>query len=287
MIILLKSKNSRRRASSSSGYSNLSSMSVQHPGLFYLKKGHGSKNLILFHGFGQDNSVFLSFVDTIADQYTCYCVDLYFHGKSPWLHNETPIEKTEWRAIIADILKENNLRRFSLLGFSLGAKFLLATLEAFPELIQEVFLIAPDGITTNPWYRLATSSGLLRRVFKSLINNHKRFIDLTGALGSLGMIDKSLLRFAEHQMNTELKRKRVYYSWVVSRRLSFDMKSIASLINKNNIQLTIVVGKFDNLIKPQAMNQILRHVPKHRFELLDVGHNQLLSKEVARVIFKS
>jgi pimeloyl-ACP methyl ester carboxylesterase len=90
-------------------------------------------------------------------------------------------------------------------------------------------------------------------------------------------MDRGLIKFAELQMNTEEKRKRVYYSWVVFRHLTFDLISIAKLINDHSIALTVVVGKYDKVIRPENMNKLLRHIPRHRLIVLEVGHNNLIS----------
>ena len=262
-------------------------MSLKNPELYYVKKGHGSRKLLLFHGFGQDHSIFLPLAEAISGQYTCYIVDLYFHGKSTWTEDETPLEKEKWKTFVDVILKENEINDLSVLGYSLGAKFALATLEAFPSKIKEIFLVAPDGISTNPWYSLATYPSLLRNVFRSMVHNHKLFTSLGKFFSSVGIVDKGVLRFAEHQMDTIEKRKRVYYSWVVFRHLEFNMKETADLINTFGIHLTVMVGKYDKVIKPEKMNKLLRHIPVHRLEIAEAGHNHLLGKEMAMKIFRS
>src|SRR5690349_13168365 len=106
-------------------------MSAITPELFYTRIGNGGKNLLLFHGFGQDHSVFISIANAVSDQYTCYLFDIYFHGKSHWTADEKPLEKEDWKRIIGDILHSNNISDFNLFGYSMGAKFAFATLEAF------------------------------------------------------------------------------------------------------------------------------------------------------------
>jgi pimeloyl-ACP methyl ester carboxylesterase len=244
--------------------------------LFYTRIGNGSKYLLLFHGFGQDHSVFISIAHALSDQYTCYLFDIYFHGKSRWSADEKPLEKEEWKNIIGSILRENNIQEFSLFGYSMGAKFAFATLEAFPQQVKQLMLVAPDGIKTSRWYSLATYPTVMRNFFRSMINHHSRFLGIARVLSQLRMMDRGLIRFAELQMNTEERRKRVYYSWVVFRHLSFDMESIAALINEHSIELVVVAGKYDKVIRPGNMNQLLRHTPRHRFVVLDVGHNNLI-----------
>jgi pimeloyl-ACP methyl ester carboxylesterase len=175
-------------------------------------------------------------------------------------------------------LRENMIDRFSVGGFSLGGKFALATLELFSEKINQVFLIAPDGIKTSFWYSLATYPIFLRKFFKSMIFHPQRFLAIAGFLQRNGLVDKGLIRFAEYQMNTEEKRYRVYFSWVVFRHLTFDLGKIALLLNKNGIQLTVIVGKFDKVIEPGNIKAFLNKVEKKRFEILESGHTGLINQ---------
>jgi pimeloyl-ACP methyl ester carboxylesterase len=263
-------------------------MSVITPELFYKRIGKGSKNLLFFHGFGQDHTVFTSMAEELGDEYTCYIFDLYFHGNSAWTRaDEYPLEKDDWKKIIGNILHENRIGDFSLFGYSLGAKFVFATLESFPEKINQVILAAPDGIKTSTWYSLATYPVIMRKFFKSMISRHSRFLAIARALGRLQVMDKGLIKFAELQMNTEEKRKRVYYSWVVFRRLSFDMHHIASLINTHSIGLSVVVGKYDKVIRPENMNKLLQHLPSPQLIILDTGHNNLINDPAMVEIIKA
>lgn len=234
------------------------------------KYGDCRQPLLLFHGYGQDASVFKEFEG--------YSFDLFFHGKSIWNRGEEPLEKQEWKELIAQFLKENNIQNFSVLGFSMGAKFALATLEAFPERVEEIILLAPDGIKTSFWYSLATYPIALRNVFRSMISNHERFLRIASTAKRLGLIDKGVLRFVETQMNSEEKRKRVYYSWVVFRHLKFDLDEIASLIKKNQIKLRLFVGRHDKIITAKNMTRLTSKIPDAGFEILETGHNNLIEK---------
>ncbi|MEQ1588528.1 MAG: alpha/beta hydrolase, partial [Cyclobacteriaceae bacterium] len=103
--------------------------------LAYQKSGHGEKSLLLFHGFGQHHKIFETLTEALSPHYTLYAFDLFFHGQSKW-EDETPLEKKMWREIMLQFLTENKIERFSVLGFSLGGKFTLATLELFPDRIE-------------------------------------------------------------------------------------------------------------------------------------------------------
>ena len=260
------------------------SLNMIHPqnssSLFYNRKGHGKKILLLFHGFGQDHTAFHPLIESLMDDYVFYSFDLYFHGQSTWAKGDLPLEKQEWKNTIGSFLTDNAITEFSVLGFSLGAKFALATLEAFPEKTKAIFLVAPDGIQTSFWYTLATYPILFRKLFKSMILHPDRFFSVARMINAFGLLDKSVLRFAEHQMNTVEKRSRVYFSWVTFRHLSFEMKTIARLIEKFDISTTILVGRYDKVIPPEKMNRLLLYLKHYKLEVAEAGHNQLLNNKM-------
>lgn len=244
--------------------------------LYYYQAGSGNEPLLLFHGFGQDHRSFEPLVTSLAGKYTFYLFDLFFHGKSTWGYDEEPLEKEQWRDIIADFLHDNQLERFSLGGFSLGGKFVFATLEFFAGRTNKIFLMGPDGIHTSPWYNLATYPFPLRKFFKSMITHPGNFEFLIKLFTRLGISDKSLLRFAESQMNTEEKRRRVYYAWVVFRHLHFNLKETALLIDSLPCRARIIVGKYDNVIKAANMRALLKWSRNTEMTVLDTGHNGIL-----------
>ena len=238
--------------------------------------GTGERNLFVFHGFGQDHQAFQSISESLSEYYTLFVFDLYFHGKSEWGYDEKPLEKEEWKETINILLSEYNIKSFSLAGFSMGGKFVLATAEAFPELTESIFLLAPDGIKTSFWYSLATYPILFRKFFKTLINHPEPLAIIIKLLKRANLMDKGLLRFVEYQMNTPDKRERVYYSWVVFRNLTVDLKIIARLVNHHSIPLTLIVGKYDKVITAKNMNRLLKRIKSYRLELVDTGHNGLI-----------
>jgi pimeloyl-ACP methyl ester carboxylesterase len=164
-----------------------------------------------------------------------------------------------------------------LAAFSLGGKFALTALEAFPEKVKRLTLLAPDGIKTSFWYSLATYPLVIRSLFKSMVLRPGRFHALAKFLNRVGLVDKGLLRFAELQMDTEEKRRRVYYSWVYFRHLTFDLNQIATLLNANKIPLLLIVGKFDRVIPARNMNAFLQKITIKQFEIVEAGHNDLIA----------
>jgi pimeloyl-ACP methyl ester carboxylesterase len=255
--------------------------------LHYTVVGTGNKPLLLFHGFGQHNEVFQPLAQALYKTYTLFIFDLYFHGKSKWASDEIPLEKAEWKKIMNTFLLENKLENFSVGGFSLGGKFAMATTEAFPEKTQALFLIAPDGIKTSFWYSVATYPILFRKLFKSMITKPGRFNAIASAIQSVGLVDMGHMRFAEQQMNTQEKRNQVYYSWVVFRRLNFDLDKLAKLLNDHHIPVTMITGRYDKVILTKNMNAFVEKLKTVQVEVLESGHNGLVvSNALANIIIR-
>jgi pimeloyl-ACP methyl ester carboxylesterase len=255
-------------------------LQLEHAKLYFTKTGTGGRTLIAFHGFGQSSQVFAELAASLSDSYTVYLLDIFFHGSSLWELDEQPMEKQFWNRVMKRFLDEQSISTFSLLGFSMGGKFALATLEAFPKHVKEVFLLAPDGIKISTWYNLATYPVALRNLFKSMIKKPQRFKAIATFAVRTWLIDKGILRFVESQMNTEEKRKRVYYSWVVFRHLTFNMDIIARIFNQNNIRLVMIVGKYDNVITAKNMNRLLHKVNTYQLEIPDTGHTGVIEASI-------
>jgi pimeloyl-ACP methyl ester carboxylesterase len=256
------------------------SLTYKNSVLYYKKSGQGDKSLLLFHGFGQHHQAFAALSDILAPQFTLYAFDLFFHGNSKWNEGELPLEKEMWKEMMLKFLDEHHIEKFSVLGFSMGGKFALVSLELFAVQVEQIILLAPDGVKTSFWYSLATYPLLFRKFFKSMILKPGRLQTLSAILYNLHLVDKGLLRFAELQMATREKRERVYYSWVVFRHLKVDIDTIAELINAQSIYLLMVIGKHDKIITARNMNRLLRHVHKHQLEILDTGHNGIIERSI-------
>lgn len=255
---------------------------VSSPGqtLFYYKAGSGGLPLFVFHGFGQSHRVFESWISHLERKYTLLLIDVYFHGKSTWTDVNRPLEKAAWKEAVELILQQENITTFSLSGYSLGGKFALATLEAFPALTKELYLIAPDGVTRNLWYAVATGSAPLRKLFQSMIVHDRRFSRLAQIAKTLRLADRTTLRFAASQMNTAAKRQRVFNVWVVFRRLRFDMRRISALIDRHGIAVTVIAGQYDRIVPPHALKRPLKRLKDIRFHVVRTGHNDLIAAAV-------
>jgi pimeloyl-ACP methyl ester carboxylesterase len=244
--------------------------------LAYEIDGKGTEALLLFHGFGQDHHSMRELADALSNRYTCYSIDLPFHGQSIWKLYDEPMRMEMWKEIVEKIIKENKIEKFSTLGFSIGIRFALATAMAFPQQANKVFLLAPDCLPTGFWYRLATGSRFARFLFASFIRHPGLLFGIIRIASAWRCIALPLSSFALKNMDTEEKRHRVYYSWVVFRHLKFKLKDLRTWITQHSVAIAVIAGDRDSVIPPEKVMAIRKRIPEIQVVILKAGHNSLI-----------
>lgn len=226
--------------------------------LFYSKTGTGPENLLLFHGFGQHRTVFNDLAHQITSRYTCYSFDLFFHGEDSHTRYSKPISTEEWNALLSAFLTHENIRRFSMLGFSIGARLVLSAIPLFMTRLNTVYLIAPEGITTNIWYRLATATKPGRYVFRRFVQRPGYFFAAAEGVERMGLLPAKVGRFARKMMESDAKRRRVYDTWMMLSELKTDQQELIESLNNASIRVVIILGKRDRIIPAAPILEFAR-----------------------------
>lgn len=243
--------------------------------LAYQTIGDGPAILLAFHGFGQSSQVFRGLEGTLGGQYTLFAVDLFFHGESKYRGNHL-LTKVVWQGLIGAFLQEKNIERFGLMGYSLGGRFALATVEAFADRIDQLILIAPDGITRSSWYQLATGSSAGRWLFRYFLWHLTALNRLGHLLTRLGLLNRTAMRFAELSLGTPEQRERVYQSWTQFRLISPDLIRVAAWLNTHPVRVRFFTGAFDRIVPGSYVLPLTKQLRHYELTVLRTGHNRLI-----------
>lgn len=239
--------------------------------------GSGSRALLAFHGFGQESSCFMPLATALPD-YTVYAVDLFFHGQSLWHHPLQPVTRTKWKQLISELLEHHHIEEFDLIGFSMGGRIALVTYELFADCIKQLWLLAPDGIKSNAWYRLATRSRLLHGLFRYITSEKSNaFHHSMKVLHRYKLLSPTLAKIVSQQMRTPELRKRVYNTWMVYRYLEPDLQAIYKAALQFGPKIMIATGSYDRIIRPHYMKRLTRLLSNlcvHK--VFPCGHQDLL-----------
>ncbi len=241
----------------------------------YQKFGNGPAILLAFHGFGQTNQVFTSLENTLGDQFTIFAIDLFFHGNSQYTGNQL-LTKDIWQQLIDQFLWAQSIERFSLMGFSLGGRFALATAEAFANRLDQLLLIAPDGITRNNWYRLATGSKVGRTLFRYVMRHLSMLTTFGHALTRFGVLNRTAMRFAEISLATPEQRTLVYQSWTQFRLIYTNLNSLAKTLNDHAVRVRFFTGAFDRIVPGSYILPLTKRLRHYELTVLKTGHNHLI-----------
>lgn len=99
----------------------------------YTEEGKGT-TIVLLHGFLEDKSIWKDFSSQLSKKYRVITVDLLGHGKTECLSYIHTME--EMAEAVYFVLRKLKIRKFFLVGHSLGGYVSLAMAEEFPDNIK-------------------------------------------------------------------------------------------------------------------------------------------------------
>lgn len=244
--------------------------------LHYRAYGSGPRVILAFHGYGQGEGHWRTLIGELGPEVTVYAFDLFYHGRSRLAKVDAPLTKQRLGELLNDFLTANSIENFSLLAFSMGAKFALTAVESFPDRVQRVWLIAPDGLQRQFWYSLATYPPWMRGVLGRAVLRPQRLLQFLGTLEQRRLVPSNLVRFAEWQLESREKRLRVYRSWVGFRLLTFSLKDLAQLLNRRPTPVTFFLGRHDQVIPHAGLQRFIGLLQGAETIVLEAGHAGLI-----------
>jgi pimeloyl-ACP methyl ester carboxylesterase len=256
----------------------------------YFCFGSGPKVAICFHGYGEEATSF-AFLDKHAgNQYTFYSVDLPFHGKTEW--NEGLVfTHTDLQQIVEKITDENNHNlqtpnfKLTLIGFSLGGRVALSFLQAHPEKVEKLILLAPDGLKVNFWYWLATQTSLGNKFFAFTLQHPGWFFGFLKLMNKLRLVNTSIFKFVTYYIGDADVRRLLYQRWTTLKKLKPDLVRIKSYIQKENIPVRLIYGKHDRIILSSLGEKFKKGIEEQcTLSVIHSGHQVLHEKNAVEIV---
>ncbi len=248
--------------------------------LAYQRLGAGPRVALAFHGFGQTSMVYAPLAAALGDVYTIYAIDLFLHGDSKRA-DSTHLAKKDWCGCIDAFLAEQQIDRFTVMGYSLGGRFALVLAEYFASRLDALLLMAPDGIRFSRWYGLATQSSVGCALFGFAMRHLPVLHRVGRGLVGLRLLRPSLLRFAEVSLSTAEQRQLVYEAWTQFRQIKPDLSRIADELTRYKVPTRLIVGSYDQIVPASYLLPLTRLLTQYTLTQLPTGHSRLIDKSAA------
>ena len=246
----------------------------------YLDNEEGDEVWITFHGYAQESEVMQHFMKTFRPNARVLSFDLPLHGNTT-VKKRKPMGIADLGELQEKVLKETGAQKCSILGFSLGGKLVLKLVDLVPAKLDNVVLIAPDGLKTNPIYWFVTNTLIGRWIFQLIIVFPQPLLGMSKFLSLTRLMNPKIYDFISAQMRTRVKRQKVLDSWMMFRHIKTDLRRVRKQIRNYRIKLTLIFGKRDRVIHPKLAKKLSgENCKTAEVIMLDTGHN-LTTKEVA------
>jgi len=218
--------------------------------LEYFVKGTGPEVIFCMHGHSKSP---FDFEFLANENRTLISLHLFYHGHS--LFPESRIEKnplkiSEFKKLIDVLLVNENVDRFHLLAFSQGGRFVLSILPLYAERIKSVQLISPDGMDNQSFYNRTSRKKWARTLFQSFENNPQSLIKYAAIGKKLQLVRPKVYQFINNLASDTETFQRASKTWRGFRMIQPNESEIANALLKYQIPFKIIMGKFDQVIRP-------------------------------------
>lgn len=261
----------------------MESFFIPHQGSSFhaIKYGKGEDIIFCFHGYGEDAGTYRIFEELMGDRYSLIAIDMPFHGKTDW---RGPLLFT------VDALLEmiNKLlgsvdKKFNLMGYSMGGRIAFRLLEAIPERVKKLVLVAPDGLHKNPWQRFSTETYIGNRLFKFTMLNPGWLFGLMKTAFALRLLNRSIEKFIRYYLEEDQQRLMLYKRWTTMRKFRPSISKLQQVLEKEQIPLYIFFGKYDRVIVAKRGYTFAKKLSSVYINEIETGH-QLLHQKYATQI---
>jgi pimeloyl-ACP methyl ester carboxylesterase len=253
--------------------------------IHYRQFGFGPRLLFCFHGYGRESYTFAVLEIKLGAVFTIIAIDIPFHGLTDWKDELVfnPGYLTECILSIRKRLNKDKIK-FSLLGFSMGGRIALHITQLLPTQIDQLTLLAPDGLSFNFWRWLGSETWIGSKLLHYTIQHPAWLKGLVNKAEKWHVIHRSLADFIGYYINDEEHRKTLYRRWISMRRFMPASKKLKPLIKKNHIRVRMLFGAFDRVIPYQGGEKFMRGIEAlATLEVVDAGHNLLSESHAGKI----
>lgn len=207
--------------------------------IHYLESGVGEP-LLLLHSIGQSLYTWRNVFSDLSENYRVLAIDLPGHGYSG-RPDTFPYTMDATAELIAAFLDAKGIDSAHMVGFSMGAMYMLQFLALYPERVANCIAIAPGGITDE-------MPGLAHKLCKPLVSVFARNLYTAGDVKKLlcecvsdpALIDERTVKQYYEPVSDGLSREALMYAL-----RNFDMERVAEGLIDVDHEVLVLWGRED------------------------------------------
>lgn len=232
--------------------------------LHFQTKGNGKETLVLLHGFMENLSIWDEMESSLSNGFTLLKIDLPGHGQSEILGEIHTMELMA--SAVKEVTDSLNLKKFHLLGHSMGGYISLAFAEKFPQHLKSLTLFFstyfPDDEEKKEQRR--KSFRIIQDAFKHYVN-----------AGIPNLFNPNELDALEGKINLakDIALSTNNLGALACVKGMIERPDRRTVLENFEEKILIIAGKHDNAVKTETT---IKHLPDRtniKSYVLDCGHN--------------
>lgn len=232
-----------------------------------LRWGRGEHLLIALHGFSDRAQLFSLLEKPWGERFTIVALDLPFHGQTEW--TAVSFSKEDMLGILAQVLKKEKKERFSLLGFSFGARLSLSMLPDLASQLDHLFLLSPDGIKTRGMRAAERTPVWLRQLFWRVLQNPAWLVSILGFGRKMGLVSTSTQAFLNKNLSRPERVRRMFGCWLAMDSFRIKRQEIQQIWKTMALPTRVYVGEKDPLLDYDTLKKWYGSLPNVQVYVLE------------------
>jgi pimeloyl-ACP methyl ester carboxylesterase len=239
------------------------------------EKGQGNHVLLCLHGYRQAKEMFHAFFEKVPEGWKIVLMDLPLSGETEWLDPRRGITQGFLKRFWQKLRERYPEGRFHLLGFSMGGWVAMALQLTVEPIAESIFLLAPDGIRSNFWYRVAQTP-VGRGMIEWALKNHRFIMQMNERLYSLNRKNQILepyeYRFIKRNFSQESLRKLLHQQLTLYAPLRFSRRKLVQKARNQDAEWHLIWGKGDQILPSEIAFRLKIKAPSVKVHLIEAGH---------------
>jgi len=191
--------------------------------------------------------------------------------------------------MIEKLLWERKKVRCSLIGYSQGGRIILGLVHHIPHRINELFVLAPDGMKKNRIRSFVGRTIIGRMTGKFLVRNPGLLFTFIRLFRRIGLINSKVEQFYLLHTHSEKDRYKIYHTWLALRKYMPNIALIHHYFASRPIRVVFLFGKYDTIISLRSGMKFTEKMQGNiKIHVLECGHDILQQvKEITAIILNT